>query len=165
MTIEEEIKPNVTLDVTGSTCPGPILGVRKMVAELDEGQVLLLFSDCPGTRDDLNAWAEHTGNTILRTRRMQGDVTGYYIRRGGAAAAEPEAALSLDMRGSVCPAPIIEARRMLMEQPAGTTLKLVSDCPGARSDVEGWARMTEIDLLQVRELGPHEWAFYLRRAG
>jgi TusA-related sulfurtransferase len=157
------IKPDVTLDLTGTTCPGPILGTKKMIAELAQGQVLLLLSDCPGTRDDLFSWAEHTGNAVIRTERRGDDVTGYYVQRGRAAGTGPAAQVVLDMRGSVCPGPIVEARRMLNSMPVGEVLKMVSNCPGSKADVTDWARVTGVELMAVQEIGPHEWEFFLRR--
>ncbi|MEZ5653899.1 MAG: sulfurtransferase TusA family protein [Burkholderiaceae bacterium] len=157
------IQPHVTLDVTGTTCPGPVLGVRKVISELAEGEVLLLLSDCPGTRDDLEAWSAHTGNALLRSERVREGVTGYYVQRGRRA--ERAADVVLDMRGSVCPGPIIEARKMLASMPVGSVLKMASNCPGAKADVADWARLTGVELLDTVELGDHEWEFYLRREG
>ena len=54
---------NVVLDMKGLSCPKPLIGAKRMVDELAAGQVLLLISDCPGTQDDLFAWAGLTKNT------------------------------------------------------------------------------------------------------
>ena len=62
-------KVNVVLDMKGLSCPRPLIGAKRMVDELTAGQVLLLVSDCPGTQDDLFAWAKQTGNQILKTER------------------------------------------------------------------------------------------------
>jgi TusA-related sulfurtransferase len=48
----------VTLDVCGLPCPAPLLGAKKLVDDLQPGQTLRLISDCPGTADDLFAWAK-----------------------------------------------------------------------------------------------------------
>ena len=162
MAESKSLQAHVTLDVTGTTCPGPVLGVRKVISELAEGEVLLLLSDCPGTRDDLASWAEHTGNELLGTERVREGVTGYYVRRGRRA--ERHADVSLDMRGSVCPGPILEARKMLASMPVGSVLKMASNCPGAKADVADWARVTGVELIETVELDDHEWEFYLRRA-
>ena len=61
---------NVVLDMKGLSCPRPLVGAKRMVDELSTGQVLLLVSDCPGTKDDLFAWAKQTGNQILKTEKM-----------------------------------------------------------------------------------------------
>ena len=38
-------------------------------------QVLLLLSDCPGTRDDLFAWARQTGNEVTHTEPRERGAT------------------------------------------------------------------------------------------
>jgi TusA-related sulfurtransferase len=154
-------RPDVTLDLTGLTCPGPILGAKKVISELAQGQVLLLISDCPATHDDLHAWAERTGNQVVRSERLTGGATGYYVQRGKRR--EPTPTVVLDMRGFVCPGPIVEARRTLQRMHEGEMLKLVSDCPGALSDMKDWARVTGAELVDIVEIGAHEWEFFVRR--
>ena len=61
--------PTVTLDMRGTSCPAPLLGAKKLVDDLKQGQVLKLLSDCPGTHDDLIAWAKFTDNHVARTER------------------------------------------------------------------------------------------------
>ncbi|HLS54891.1 MAG TPA: sulfurtransferase TusA family protein [Zeimonas sp.] len=154
-------RPGVTLDLSGVSCPGPIIGAKKIVMELAEGEVMLLISDCPATSDELHTWAERTGNQVVRTERLDSGATAYYVRRGRRS--EPVANVSLDMRGSTCPGPILEARKVLDGMAPGELLKLVSNCPGARADVEDWARVTGHPLEDVVESGQHEWEFYIRR--
>ena len=155
------MKVGVTLDLSGVSCPGPIIGAKKIVMELTEGEVLLLISDCPATSDELHTWAERTGNEVVRTERLDSGATGYYVRRGR----RPErvANVELDLRGSVCPGPILEAKKVLGGMAAGEVLKLVSNCPGSRADVEDWARVTGYLLEDVVESGQHEWEFYIRK--
>ena len=154
-------KPGVTLDLSGVSCPGPIIGAKKILMELAEGEVMLLISDCPATSDELHTWAERTDNQIIRTERLDGGATGYYLRRGRRM--EPAPNVLLDMRGSNCPGPILEARKVLEGMAPGELLKLLSNCPGVRADVEDWARVTGHRLEDVVETGAHEWEFYLRR--
>lgn len=149
------------VDLTGLTCPGPILGAKEILGGLKDGQVLLLLSDCAGTRDDLFAWARQTGNEVLYTESREDGATAYYLRRCHAAA--PNAHVSLDMRGAVCPGPILEAKHLLKGMRAGEVLKLVSDCPGVRDDVAAWTQAAGIELIVAREAigGGHE--FLLRK--
>ena len=156
------VSPGVTLDLSGVSCPGPIIGAKKIVMELAEGEVMLLISDCPATRDELRTWADRTGNQVVKTERLASGATGYYVRRGRRQELSPQ--VSLDMRGSVCPGPILEAKKVLEGMASGEILRLVSNCPGARADVEGWARVTGCKLEDVVELGAHDWEFYIRKA-
>ena len=53
MTDDHPLQPTVTLDMRGTSCPAPLLGAKRIVDDLRPGQVMLLYSDCPGTQDDL----------------------------------------------------------------------------------------------------------------
>jgi TusA-related sulfurtransferase len=152
---------NVTLDLRGLTCPAPLLGAKRVVNDLKDEQVLLLVSDCPGTRDDLFAWAEQTGNQVLKTETIPDGGTGYYVMKGKSEA--HQANVLLDIRGVVCPGPIVEAKKLLNGMNPGEILKLVSNCPGIHSDIVGWANMTGVKLLETSEIASGEHAFYLQK--
>jgi TusA-related sulfurtransferase len=154
-------EPAAMVDFTGLTCPGPILGAREILEGLRDGQVLLLLSDCPGTRDDLFSWARQTGNEVIHTEPRERGATGYYVRKGrsGTVAAH----VRLDLRGVSCPGPILEARQLLKGMKSGEVLKLVSDCPGVRDDVAGWAEATHLELVSATGSGHGAYEFYLRK--
>ena len=154
-------EPAAMVDFTGLTCPGPILGARHILEGLQDGQVLLLLSDCPGTRDDLFAWARQTGNEVIHTEPREHGATGYYVRRGRSGTVT--AHVRLDMRGVSCPGPIVEARQLLKGMRAGEVLMLVSDCPGVRDDVAGWAQATKLELVNTAPAGDGAFEFYLRK--
>lgn len=153
---------NMVIDMKGLACPKPLIGAKRMVDELSPGQVLLLISDCPGTQDDLFAWAQHTGNQILKTEKMEDGGTGYHIQKG-AASKLPKVNVELDIRGAVCPGPIVEAKKLLNGMQTGEILKLTSDCPGVETDINGWAAATGMTLLNTVDiaLGVHQ--FYIRK--
>lgn len=155
-------KVNVVLDMKGLSCPKPLLGAKRMVDELAPGQVLLLISDCQGTPDDLFAWAELTGNQVIKTEKQSDGSTGYHIQKGSAGS-RPAAHVSLDIRGSVCPGPIVEAKKLLNGMQTGEVLKLVSDCPGVQSDISGWASATGMILLDMLEPAAGVYEFYIRK--
>lgn len=161
MVDEISLTPDVTLNMVGLSCPGPIIGAKKMIDELADGQVLLLISDCPGTKDDLYAWATNTGNRVLKAERFADGSSGYYIQHG--TGTRRHAHVSLDMRGSVCPGPILEAKKLINGMKGGEVLCLISNCPGSRDDVEDWARNTGLGLLDVIQIGAHEYEFYIKK--
>src|SRR5512135_2563024 len=138
---------NVVLDMKGLSCPRPLIGAKRMVDELAPGQVLLLVSDCPGTQDDLFAWAKQSGNQILKTEKMPDGGTGYHVQKGKVH--KHTANVTLDIGGAVCPGPIVEAKQLLNGMQNGEVLKLVSDCPGVQSDIGGWASATGMTLLET----------------
>ncbi|HQW39464.1 MAG TPA: sulfurtransferase TusA family protein [Usitatibacteraceae bacterium] len=154
-------EPAAMVDLTGLTCPGPILGAREILESLRDGQVLLLLSDCPGTRDDLFAWARQTGNEVIHAEPRDRGATGYYVRKGRSG--HVAAHVRLDLRGVSCPGPIVEARQLLKGMRSGEVLKLVSDCPGVRDDVAGWAEATRLELLDTVGSGNGAYEFYLRK--
>lgn len=154
-------KPHVTLDMKGAACPGPMLGARRVLDDLLPGEVLLLVSDCPATRDDLHAWPRYADVEILKSEKRARGVTAYYIRKGGGHRVSPNAVL--DMRGATCPGPVLEAKKLLKRLKPGQVLQLVSDCPGIRADVRSWVKATGLELADARERAPGEYEFHIRR--
>ena len=152
---------NVTLDMKGLSCPGPLLGAKRMVDELEAGQILLLLSDCPGTKDDLYSWARQTGNEVLQAQKMPDGGIGYYIQKGHSKKFKANA--SLDIRGVACPGPIVEAKKLLNGMGPGEVLRLVSNCPGIKSDIVGWASATHMEIIETLEVAPGEFEFYIRK--
>ena len=154
----------VTLDVSGMPCPAPLLGAKKLIDDLQAGQTLCLISDCPGTADDLFAWAKVTGNVVLGSQKQAEGKTAYRIQRAGGANATPAAHVTLDMRGVSCPGPIVQAKKLLDGMQAGEVLQLVSDCPGSADDITSWAKAGAADLIFSHESGRGVHEFYLRKA-
>jgi len=161
MSSETSLKPNVTLDLTGSTCPGPILGAKRVVDTLEPGQVLMLISDCPGTESDLFSWAKVTHCAVLKTEKLPQGSVAYYIQKGKSR--QPGAEVTLDIRGVACPGPIVEAKKLLNGMKAGETLKLLSNCPGISGDIVGWTKATGLELVATVETAPGDYQFYIKK--
>ena len=139
----DRIQPDLTLDARGRSCPGPVIEAKRLASELDQGQVLLLISDCPGTQSDLQSWARQTGRELIEVSDREDGGKAYYLRNG-----DPwPAAAILDMRGRPCPAPVVEAEKALTAMSAGDVLKLLSDCGGFEDDVVSWAGITGRQVL------------------
>lgn len=155
--------PDARLDLSGLVCPAPLLGAKRVVDDLKPGQILALVSDCPGTRDDLFIWARHTGNEIVLVEHQDRNRNLFYIRKGKAPALRAQ--VTLDMRGAVCPGPVLEARRVLEGMKPDEVLRLLTSCPAARDEVRTWTEATGVALAAAHEIGAHEWEFYLRRPG
>ena len=156
-------KPAVTIDLSGMPCPAPLLGAKKIIDDLQPGQVLVLLSDCPGTNDDLFSWCKFTGNEMLSAEKQADGKTAYSLRKAGGASSTPIAHVTLDMRGVSCPGPILQAKKLLDGMKAGEVLQMVSDCPGSVSDVESWSHAAAVELLASLPMarGAHE--FYLKK--
>jgi len=158
-TDDSGVSADLTLDLRGLSCPGPLVGAKRLMDDMKPGQILLLLSDCPGTPDDLFAWVKYTDNHIARTERRPDGSQGFYIRKGRTR--EVVANVTLDLRGTVCPGPIVEAKKLLNGMRTGETLKLVSNCPGISADVADWVKATGLWLLASEETGPGEFEFYI----
>ncbi len=74
------IETNQTVDCKGLSCPMPILKLAKGMKTLEVGQVLELLATDPGSKPDVPAWCEKTGNELIEAMEEEG-VYKYYIRR------------------------------------------------------------------------------------
>ena len=158
----QNLQTNVTLDMRGLSCPAPLLGVKRIINDLQHEQILLLKSDCPGTSDDLFAWSEQTGNQVLRTEALTDGGTAYFVRKGTGESVK--ANVVLDIRNVVCPGPIVEAKKLLNGMAKGEVLKLISNCPGIHSDIVDWAAATGVKILDTSEIAADVYAFYLEKS-
>lgn len=153
----------VTLDMSGMSCPAPLLGAKKLIDDLQPGQTLRLISDCPGTADDLFAWAKVTGNLVLGSEKQGDGKTAFTLQRAGGAVSTPVAHVTLDMRGVSCPGPIVQAKKLLEGMKPAEVLQLVSDCPGSADDITSWAKAGAAELLFAHETGRGIHEFYLKK--
>lgn len=63
--IVSDLKIDVELDCKGMFCPMPLVQLKKATKNMQPGQVLRLVATDPGSKRDVPAWAEKTGNMIL----------------------------------------------------------------------------------------------------
>jgi TusA-related sulfurtransferase len=157
-----EQNPEVILEMSGLSCPAPLLGAKRVVEDLLPGQRMRLISNCPATADDLFTWAGHTGNTIVATDPLEGGRTAYTIEKGNSKVKQIGNVV-LDMRGVTCPGPILEAKKLLHGMQVGEVLVLISDCPGSRADILTWVENTAIELIDKYEAAPNTVEYYLRK--
>lgn len=74
------IKADIQLDAKGLACPMPIVKTKKEMAGLAEGKVIEVEATDKGSKADLKAWAESTGNQYLGTVE-EGGVLKHYLRK------------------------------------------------------------------------------------
>lgn len=159
MNSEMTIRPDVTLDVSGMTCPGPMLSAKRLSDDLADGQVLLLISDCASARDDLAAWSKHTRHQLVKIEEAADGKTRFYIRKG-----DPwPVNVVLNVVGSRCPGPIIEAAHLIRGLNKGEVLKLVSNCESSPKDVAAWSNTTGHELLGTARDPSGVYSFYIRK--
>jgi len=68
----------------------------------------------------------------------------------------------LDVRGLVCPLPILRTKKSLSEMTHGQVLKIMATDPGAVIDFQVFADQTGHELLSSFEI-TGEYLFYLRK--
>jgi TusA-related sulfurtransferase len=56
------------LHLYGLECPQPILKVAAKAREIPIGEILEVLADCPSFPEDIEAWCQKTGRTLLSCR-------------------------------------------------------------------------------------------------
>jgi tRNA 2-thiouridine synthesizing protein A len=69
-----------TLDCKGLMCPMPIVKLAKKMKEMQVGKVVELISDDPGSKEDIPAWTQRTGNELLETKQ-EGKIFTFYVKK------------------------------------------------------------------------------------
>lgn len=70
------------LNAKGLDCPLPILKTKKALSELQPGQVLKVLATDPGSRQDMVAFTNQTGNALLHTGE-EGGALVFFLRKKG----------------------------------------------------------------------------------
>ncbi|MFA5859696.1 MAG: sulfurtransferase TusA family protein [Elusimicrobiota bacterium] len=76
----DNIKPDKTLDCTGLFCPLPVVKTKQEIDKLKSGEVLELIADDPGSKLDIPAWCNTTGNILIFTEFTK-DEYKFFIRK------------------------------------------------------------------------------------
>ncbi|WP_066396607.1 CoA-disulfide reductase [Neobacillus mesonae] len=76
----KKIKVDSVIDVSGLTCPIPIIKLKKGLEALKSGQVLELLVTDKGALNDLPAWSKNAGHTILKTEMEKGLIKFWIIK-------------------------------------------------------------------------------------
>ena len=75
-----DIAFNQELDCRGLNCPLPILKTKKAIDGMSSGDILKMVSTDPGSKNDISAWANLTGNALLSSGEHGSDFV-YYIQK------------------------------------------------------------------------------------
>jgi tRNA 2-thiouridine synthesizing protein A len=67
MNIEElkNLEAAKLIDARGTACPGPLLAVKRAIADVSSGEVMKVLSSDPGTKRDVPRWAKKQGHEYL----------------------------------------------------------------------------------------------------
>lgn len=74
------IKVDHVVDAKGLACPMPVVKTKKMMDQIEAGQVLLVEATDRGSLADMKGWAKNTGNQYLGSKE-DGDVLFHYLRK------------------------------------------------------------------------------------
>ncbi len=74
------VSANKTLDASGLSCPLPIVKTKKEIDALTSGQVLEVISTDPGSKNDMTAWCNRTGNKLLDSAE-EGGKFKFYVQK------------------------------------------------------------------------------------
>ncbi len=74
------VTPNKTLDASGLSCPLPIVKTKKEIDTMTSGQVLEVISTDPGSKNDMTAWCNRTGNKLLDSSEDGGKFK-FYVQK------------------------------------------------------------------------------------
>lgn len=61
------------LDARGLNCPLPILRTKKMLAEMESGQILRVVATDEGALKDFPAFCRQTGNELMGSKELAVD--------------------------------------------------------------------------------------------
>jgi tRNA 2-thiouridine synthesizing protein A len=70
------------IDVTGLSCPLPILKAQKALRELDAGQTLEVLASDPIAVNDFPDFCRSKGHELIETSQIEGDVYRFVIKKG-----------------------------------------------------------------------------------
>jgi TusA-related sulfurtransferase len=70
--------------------------------------------------------------------------------------------LELDLKGLLCPLPMVRVSQNMGKVPVGGVIRATATDPGSLADIPSWARVTGNELLRIDREGD-ETIFYLKR--
>ncbi|MCJ7665539.1 MAG: sulfurtransferase TusA family protein [Actinobacteria bacterium] len=76
----EEYKVALELDLKGLLCPLPMVRVSQNIKNVPVGGIIRAVATDVGSLADIPSWARSTGNEVLKTDRVEKEIT-FYIKR------------------------------------------------------------------------------------
>lgn len=68
----------------------------------------------------------------------------------------------LDLRGLLCPLPMVKVSQNITNVPVGGILRAVATDPGSLADIPSWARTTGNEIIKQEQDGS-DLIFYVKR--
>jgi tRNA 2-thiouridine synthesizing protein A len=70
--------------------------------------------------------------------------------------------MELDLKGLLCPLPMVRVSQNITNVPVGGILKAVATDPGSLADIPSWARSTGHEIVKQEQEGT-DFIFYIKR--
>ena len=70
--------------------------------------------------------------------------------------------LELDLKGLLCPLPMVRVSQNITKVPVGGVIKATATDPGSMADIPSWARTTGNQVLKTDKDGKN-FIFYVKR--
>lgn len=77
----EPIEATTTLDVTGASCPIPVVKTKQAIDDLAVGEILEVLATDAGSMSDIRGWAAGTDGVELLDQIEEDDVYRHYVER------------------------------------------------------------------------------------
>jgi Predicted redox protein, regulator of disulfide bond formation len=74
------IQADLELDLSGLSCPMPLLKTKQALNRMESGKVILVRATDPGSERDFHVFAAQSGIPLLRMEH-QGGVFSYWLRK------------------------------------------------------------------------------------
>ena len=78
---DAEIHADSKLDLTGLSCPGPLMRLKEHFDKMKEGEVVAIEASDAGFYHDCDSWCKGTGNTLIKREKVDGLIR-VWIRKG-----------------------------------------------------------------------------------
>jgi len=75
------VQADKVLNVTGLSCPLPVVRSKKAIDEMVSGQVLEIHATDKGAVKDIPAWAKSAGHVLLKQTEEEG-VYKFWVQKG-----------------------------------------------------------------------------------
>lgn len=70
--------------------------------------------------------------------------------------------LELDLKGLLCPMPMVKVSQNIKNVPVGGVIRAVATDPGSLADIPSWARTTGNEIIKQEQNGS-ELVYYVKR--
>ena len=70
--------------------------------------------------------------------------------------------LELDLKGLLCPLPMVKVSQNINNVPVGGVIRAVATDPGSMADIPAWAKSTGNEVVSAEKVG-NEFVFLVKR--